>query len=160
MTNKVYSEGGRRLSVGQPISAPNAPTNSLMRRPLSLGLLALARPAPGCLDSASWHKRDVPSKDCAWVHGHLPQRCGVVGSDGSTAFDACECACTFGTEPPAERNATTTAPTLVPTAAPSPQGLDGNATTNSTSKKSRYYGRRLFRLCDVKSVWADSCGVR
>jgi len=44
-------------------------------------------------DSASWHKRGAPEKDCAWVGGHLPKRCDVKGADKVTARDACAATC-------------------------------------------------------------------
>jgi hypothetical protein len=44
-------------------------------------------------DDPAWHKRDDPSKDCAWVATHVPARCAVKGEDKSTACDSCPAAC-------------------------------------------------------------------
>jgi len=45
-----------------------------------------------CADSATWHKIDDPSKDCAWVK-RVYNRCAVVGADGDFAFNHCRRAC-------------------------------------------------------------------
>lgn len=62
-----------------------------------------------CADDESWHKKDEPSKDCAWVAKYSFARCGfmaqtqgVKGQDDTFASEACSETCgsceTFGQE--------------------------------------------------------------
>ncbi|KAH8061537.1 hypothetical protein JL722_4167 [Aureococcus anophagefferens] len=46
-----------------------------------------------CVDSASWHKKNNPSKDCAWVGKHLPERCAVRGEEKFLSVYACVATC-------------------------------------------------------------------
>jgi hypothetical protein len=46
----------------------------------------------GCDDDAAWHKKNSPSKDCAWVANDAP-RCSAKGEDGAFAFEACPGSC-------------------------------------------------------------------
>ncbi|KAH8055791.1 ubiquitin protein ligase [Aureococcus anophagefferens] len=69
-------------------------------------------PAPTgwCRDDATFHKRDQPWKDCAWVASYPATRCGVVGEDGAVAVDACALSCGCTQRP-------TAAPVIAPTRA-------------------------------------------
>jgi len=51
-----------------------------------------------CNDSASWHKRGDPSKDCAWVAQWSP-RCTVKGEDRELAEVGCPEACGICSNP-------------------------------------------------------------
>lgn len=46
-----------------------------------------------CENSASWHKKGSPSRNCDWVSANLPRRCVVGGEDGSWAYQGCPAAC-------------------------------------------------------------------
>jgi len=45
-----------------------------------------------CQDDASWHKKNEPAKDCAWVSQWAP-RCNVKGEDNIRAWYGCPAAC-------------------------------------------------------------------
>ncbi|KAH8097410.1 hypothetical protein JL720_301 [Aureococcus anophagefferens] len=66
--------------------------------------------------SASWHKKNTPSKDCPWVAVLPSTRCAVVGADDSLAFDACFDACGCSSVPTASPTGSpaSPAPTLAP----------------------------------------------
>eukprot|EP00635_Sarcinochrysidales_sp_CCMP3193_P013443 CAMPEP_0118894448 /NCGR_PEP_ID=MMETSP1166-20130328/3220_1 /TAXON_ID=1104430 /ORGANISM="Chrysoreinhardia sp, Strain CCMP3193" /LENGTH=1309 /DNA_ID=CAMNT_0006833357 /DNA_START=101 /DNA_END=4030 /DNA_ORIENTATION=+ len=46
-----------------------------------------------CDDDPAWHKRNAPSKDCAWVGDLASSRCDDVGDDGRAATVACRFSC-------------------------------------------------------------------
>lgn len=53
-------------------------------------------PAPSvCADSPSWHKKNKPEKDCAWVAKRTGPRCrnSKVGADGTKPGESCPVAC-------------------------------------------------------------------
>ena len=45
-----------------------------------------------CADSATWHKKDQPWKDCAWAAA-ATSRCIAVGADDTYGFESCPAAC-------------------------------------------------------------------
>lgn len=55
--------------------------------------VALSQEEEYCPDSPSWHKASEPSKNCAWVSQHTPQRCDTKGQDRSYASYSCPTAC-------------------------------------------------------------------
>ncbi|KAH8096386.1 N2-acetyl-L-ornithine:2-oxoglutarate 5-aminotransferase [Aureococcus anophagefferens] len=91
-----------------------------------------AAPSPGwpagCVDDENWHKKNAPSKDCAWVSDYPGGRCLVVGADDSVAHElrsslrllrAADAAALAGA---AVRRASASAPppTAAPAASPTP----------------------------------------
>ena len=55
--------------------------------------LACAARYDGCGDAESWHKKNAPAKDCAWVARDAGPRCAVKGGDGAWAWQSCPAAC-------------------------------------------------------------------
>ena len=45
-----------------------------------------------CEDSAEWHKKYEPEKDCEWVKRAF-NRCLAFGEDGSAGYTQCRRAC-------------------------------------------------------------------
>ena len=93
-----------------------------------------AAPSPGwpagCVDDEHWHKKNAPSKDCAWVSDYPGGRCLVVGADDRVAHESCDRACGCSAPPTprpspvppsvAPAPAPTPPPTAAPAAAPTP----------------------------------------
>ena len=141
----------------------------------------------GCEDDGSWHKRNVPGKDCAWVALAASSRCGLMSENDVAARDACPCACDpeGPTARPAPRPTRAYAPPTAPVAAPTPRpsrptvykrpstdpalSANGETTVTYNGKRNRsksgddmrdglfVFAFVLVLLLVLLSVWALGC---